>query len=94
MFFVCDFSSRSPVPPAACPLCGFLPIVYESSDRECFLCECMGSEPSPHQFRVSADDEEMVVESWNKIFANFAPPSAPCASDPRLENDSCDHREQ
>lgn len=69
MLFVCDFSSRISVAPVSCPLCGFLPIVYESADRESFLCECMGSEPVPHMFRVTADDEETVVESWNRLFS-------------------------
>ena len=69
MIFVCDFLSRIPVPPASCPLCGFVPIVYESRDRECFLCECTGSDPVPHSFRVSADDEEKALEYWNALFA-------------------------
>lgn len=81
MIFLCGEGLPVPFIPVSCPLCGMLPLVYESSDRSCFCVECIGKDPVPHTFRVTAEDEQRAIDRWIKAFS--APTSASCAPDPR-----------
>ena len=93
MIFASGPDCAYPFVPVACPLCGMVPIVYESADRSFFCIECQGDKPA-HTLRVTDADEETVIEHWNRLFSGPAPSSAPCAPDPRPEDESCDHRER
>lgn len=88
MIFLCGEGLPVPV---SCPICGILPLVYEREDGS-FCVECVGKIPFAHTFSVSAEDEQTALKRWLEVFS--APTSAPCALDPRPEDEVCDHREQ
>lgn len=85
MIFLCGEGLPVPV---SCPICGFLPLVYEREDGS-FCVECVGKVPFAHTFSVSAEDEQTAFERWLKVLS--APSSASDALHPDGDGSFCDY---
>lgn len=58
MIFLCGEGLPVPFTPVSCPLCGMLPLVYESSDRSfSYLWDCLAPSSAPCALDLRPEDE-------------------------------------